>query len=75
MTVRVETVADLRGLTDRHMELVQACEQSLKQRKPIRLGSQAWVIVGITIHEGRQTIQIRGVRVVDEPAQPQEQLT
>ena len=74
MKIRVETVADLRGLTDRHMELVHACEQSLKQRKPITLGSQTWVIVGITVHEGRQTIQIRGVRVADEPAPPQEQL-
>lgn len=67
MTIRVETVCHLRGLTDRHMQLVEAAKQSLLQRKPITLGPNIWVIVGISLNEQRQTIHIRGVRVRPDP--------
>ena len=67
MTIRVETVCHLRGLTDRHMHLVEAAKQSLLQRKPITLGPNIWIILGISMNEQRQTIQIRGVRVQPEP--------
>lgn len=66
MTPTIETICDLVGLTDRHMELVAAAEQSLKQRKPIKLGPKTWVVVGITLNERRRTVQIRGVQVADD---------
>lgn len=67
MTIRVETVCHLRGLTDRHMQLVEAAKQSLLQRKPITLGPNIWVIVRISLNEQQETIHIRGVRVRPEP--------
>jgi hypothetical protein len=67
MTIRVETVCHLRGLTDRHMQLVEAAKQSLLQRKPITLGPNIWVIVGISLNEQQETIHIRGVRVRPDP--------
>lgn len=67
MTIRVETVCNLQDLTDRHMQLVEAAKQSLLQRKPITLGPNIWIIVGISMNEQRQTIHIRGVRVRPDP--------
>lgn len=67
MTIRVETVCHLRGLTNRHMQLVEAAKQSLLQRKPITLGPNIWVIVGISLNEQQETIHIRGVRVRPDP--------
>lgn len=67
MTIRVETVCHLRGLTDRHMQLVEAAKQSLLQRKPITLGPNIWVIVGISLNDQQETIHIRGVRVRPDP--------
>ena len=67
MTISVETVCHLRGLTDRHMQLVEAAKQSLLQRKPITLGPNIWVIVGISLNEQQETIHIRGVRVRPDP--------
>lgn len=67
MTIRVETVCHLRGLTDRHMHLVEAAKQSMLQRKPITLGPNIWVIVGISLNDQQETIHIRGVRVRPDP--------
>jgi hypothetical protein len=65
----IETVFRTAGhISDRHLELVEAAKQSLLQRKPITLGPDIWVIVGITMNERQQTIHIRGVRVRPEPA-------
>jgi hypothetical protein len=64
----IETVFRTAGyISDRHLELVEAAKQSLLQRKPITLGPDTWVIVGITMNERQQTIHIRGVRVRPEP--------
>ena len=67
MTIQIENIFQLVGFTDHHLELIRQAETSLKMRTPFFVGSQGWVIVGITMNERRQEIQIRGVRISDKP--------
>lgn len=67
--VNVETVLQLHGFTAAHLDMLQRAEKSLKSQEVFKVGDLSWIIVGITMNERRQEIQIRGVRVIEDAKQ------
>ena len=68
MTVQVETLGRLpRVLSDEQVRFLDRARHSLLMRTPVFVDRQGWVIVGIKQSAADGSIEVRGVRVSDQP--------